>query len=431
MISPLYRAAVDSKTGVPVDSGEVHLNSGVGNKAAELIVDGGRLNGVTVAGIGGASPTTRLAAVAKAAHLYYLTDQLLASGSDYADLARTLSQSCDELVGNSLPDGKGRSVTMTSADCASVREAVAATRMTSDPARASAPDAPFCSPRTPVSYGFRDDFENSASRFWKTSVGWYDPQTRAPASDKLSYATSGKHELYAPDGDSSRDTAATMLKTYAVPVGKSSYLRFAQAWLLDYEPAGDGEPALYFDGGRVEYSANGSTWRSAASLFDTGGYNQQITGYNADKVAYTFRGFGGDSHGYRSSRLNLTGLAGSTVRFRFRLTTDSFGSSYGWFIDDVAFYACGAKPSAVKASVVRGTSTARLNWSPPADHGTSALTRYTVAVTDLTSHRTMLSVAVKPTVHTLRTVVLTGHRYHWTVTAWNKSGRSPTTTVTG
>jgi hypothetical protein len=220
-----------------------------------------------------------------------------------------------------------------------------------------------------------------------------------------------------------------MLKTYAVPVGKSSYLRFAHAWLLDYEPAGDGEPAPYFDGGRVEYSANGGPWRSASPLFDSGGYTDQITGYTADKQAYVFRGFGGDSHGYRSSRLNLTPLAGSTVRVRFRLTTDSFGSSYGWFIDDVAFYACGAKPSAVKASVVRGTSVSLLVWAPPADHGTTALTRYTVDVTDLTTHRPMASVAVTPSVHTLRTVVLQGHRYRWTVKAWNKSGHGPAATV--
>src|SRR5207248_374280 len=163
----------------------------------------------------------------------------LASGSDYADLAATLSQACAELVGHPVPDGRGGTVTMTKADCGSVREAVAATRMTANPVRASAPEARTCSKRTPVSYGFRDDFE----------------------------------------------------------------------------PAGDGEPALYFDGGRVEYSRNGGPWTSAARLFDAGGYNAQITGYHSDKQAYTFRGFGGDSHGYRSSRLNLTSLAGSTVRF--------------------------------------------------------------------------------------------------------------------
>ena len=380
-------------------------------------------------GLGGATPATRPAAIVKAAHLYYLTDLALATGADYADLAATLSQACSELVGHRLADGHGGQVVLTKTDCASVREAVAATRMTSDPKRASAPEAPTCSKGTPLSFGFRDDFENTSVSLWKTGIGWYDPQIRARGDVDLSYASSGHNELYGSDGDAAKDSAATMVKTYAVPIGKSSYLRFSHAYLLDYEPAGDGEPALYFDGGRVEYSRNGGAWTSASSLFDFGGYTGQITGYNADKEAYTFRGFGGDSHGYRSARLNLTSLAGSTVRFRFRLTADSFGSSYGWFIDDVGFYACGAKPSAVKASVARGSTVASLSWAPPADHGTSALTRYAVTVADLTLQRTMVSTSVTASVHSLRAVTLAGHRYRFTVTAYNKAGRGVTTTL--
>ncbi|MDX6205127.1 MAG: bacillolysin [Frankiales bacterium] len=429
MISPLYVAEVDPKTGNPIDSGGVHTNSGVGNKAAELIVDGGSLNGVKVQGLGGATAATRLAAITKAAHLYYLVDLVLATGADYADLAATLTQSCSELVGHPLADGHGGQVTMTATDCASVREAVAATRMTSDPKRAAAPEAPTCSKGTPQSFGFRDNFENTTVSLWKSGVGWYDPQIRARGSQDLSYATSGRNELYGSDGESAKDSAATMVKTYAVPIGKSSYLRFDQAYLLDYEPAGDGQPALYFDGGRVEYSRNGGAWTSASALFDFGGYTGQITGYNADKQAYSFRGFGGDSHGYRSARLNLTSLAGSTVRFRFRLTADSFGSSYGWFIDDVGFYACGAKPSAVKASVARGNAVATVNWSPPADHGTTVITRYAVTVADLTAKRTMVSTSVAPSVHKLQAVALQRHRYRFTVTAYNKAGRGVTTTV--
>ncbi|MDX6207864.1 MAG: bacillolysin, partial [Frankiales bacterium] len=155
----------------------------------------------------------------------------------------------------------------------------------------------------------------------------------------------------------------------------------------------------------------------------------RVTGYSADKQAYTFRGFGGDSHGYRSARLNLTKLAGSTVRFRFRLTTDSFGSSYGWFIDDVGFYACGAKPSASRVSVVRGSAVASLAWAPPADHGTTSLTRYVITVVDLTLHRTMVSTSLAPSVHKLKAVSLRGHRYRFTVTPYNKAGRGVTTTV--
>jgi bacillolysin len=428
MTSPLYAAEVDAKTGNPVDSGEVHINSGVGNKAAELIVDGGFLNHVKVTGLGGAVPGTRPGAIVKAAHLYYLVDQLLSSGSDYADLASTLTAACTSLVGVHLADGHGGDVVMSKGDCNSVRQAVAATRMATDPPRARAPEAPTCTAGTPQSFGFRDNFENTSLQRWKTGTGWYDPQIRARGGD-LSYATSGRNELYASDGDKARDSTATMLTSYTVPLGKASYLRFAQAYLLDYEPAGDGEPALFFDGGRVEYSRGGGPWKSAAPLFDFGGYNDTVTGYNQDKAAYTFRGFGGDSHGYRSARLSLTSLAGSAVRFRFRLTSDSFGSSYGWFIDDVAFYSCGAKPSAVKASVARGPGVDVISWAPPSDRGTFSLTRYTVTVVDLTTRRTIIQTSLSAKAHRFRTVALRGHRYSFTIAAYNKAGRGATTTV--
>jgi len=53
--------------------------------------------------------------------------------------------------------------------------------------------------------------------------------------------------------------------------------------------------------------------------------------------------FGGESNGYFSSRLDLSSLAGQNVRFRFRIGTDSAYGAYGWFIDDVRIYTCGAQ----------------------------------------------------------------------------------------
>ena len=422
MTSSHYLAQIDTKTGLPVDSGEVHINSGVGNKAAELMTDGGSLNGVHVAGFGGAALATRQAAITKTAHLFYLTDQSLSSGADYADLAATLSQACTQLVGHKLADGRGGTVTMGKSDCATVREAVSATRMTTNPTHGSAPEAPTCTKGTPQSFGFRDNFENTSVRLWKTTSGWYDPQIRYPGGD-ASYATSGRNELYGTDPGFSRNSTATMVKTYSVPIGKASYLRFDQAYLLDYLPAWNGDPALYLDGGRVEYSRNGGAWQSAAPLFDFGGYNGTVTGYSVDRLEYTFKGFGGDSHGYRSARLNLSSLAGSTVRVRFRLSSDSYGASYGWFVDDVDFYACGAKPSAVKVSARRGETVTALAWSPPADHGTSSLTRYAVTMVDRSTKRTIISTTVGAGVHKLQVVTLKGHKYWFSVAAYNKSGR--------
>ena len=108
-----------------LDSGGVHTNSGVGNKAAFLIVDGGTFNGFTVQGIG----------LAKAAKVYYETEtHLLLSGSDYADLADALAQACAILQGTSG---------ITLADCQEVKKAVLAVEMDLSPLACPAPEAPL------------------------------------------------------------------------------------------------------------------------------------------------------------------------------------------------------------------------------------------------------------------------------------------------
>ena len=52
-----------------------------------------------------------------------------------------------------------------------------------------------------------------------------------------------------------------------------------------------------------------------------------------------------ESHGYIASRADLDTLAGQSVRFRFRIGTDSTAAThYGWFIDDIRIYTCAAPP---------------------------------------------------------------------------------------
>jgi bacillolysin len=91
-----------------VDSGGVHTNSGVGNKAAYLITDGtsgepgGMFNTRTFSGLG----------VAKAKWIYWGAENLLTPGSDYADLANALFAACSALSGG--PTG------IVAADCDNV-----------------------------------------------------------------------------------------------------------------------------------------------------------------------------------------------------------------------------------------------------------------------------------------------------------------------
>ncbi|MDQ1664606.1 MAG: hypothetical protein QOH75_637 [Actinomycetota bacterium] len=107
------------------DSGGVHSNSGVGNKAAYLIVDGtvradgtpvepgGVFNGQAFLGLG----------IDKAKFIYWAAETMLTPGADYADLANTLYGACAALAASGTAG-------ITPADCeTTVRGATTATQM--------------------------------------------------------------------------------------------------------------------------------------------------------------------------------------------------------------------------------------------------------------------------------------------------------------
>jgi Zn-dependent metalloprotease len=117
MWSPHWRPVTGQCDGGNDQCG-VHTNSGVGNKAAQLIADGGTFNGYTVTGLG----------VDKAAQVYYGALILLTSSAQYRDLYNGLLQACANLVQPGV---------VTQDDCQQVRHAVDATRMN----RTSTPNA--------------------------------------------------------------------------------------------------------------------------------------------------------------------------------------------------------------------------------------------------------------------------------------------------
>lgn len=93
------------------DNGGVHINSGVNNKAAYLMTDGGTFNDITVTALG----------LAKVAKIYYEAQtHLLTFSSDYTDLGNGLVQACFNLIGQAG---------ITSSDCQEVREAALAVEM--------------------------------------------------------------------------------------------------------------------------------------------------------------------------------------------------------------------------------------------------------------------------------------------------------------
>ncbi len=109
-----------------VDGGGVHTNSGVANKAAYLLTDGGSFNGKTVGALG----------INKTARIWYrVQTNLLTSGSDYQDLHDLLEQSCTDQIGTNG---------ITAVDCQQVENAVDATQMNIQPTLCPAPEAPVC-----------------------------------------------------------------------------------------------------------------------------------------------------------------------------------------------------------------------------------------------------------------------------------------------
>jgi bacillolysin len=319
MTNSLYVADLDQ-----ADGGGVHTNSGVGNKAASLIADGGTFNGQTVSGIG----------IAKAARVYYAAETTqLTSGSDYADLHAALRQACLNSIGGSEA--------ITAGDCQEVTDAVNATEMDEQPTAAPAPEAPVCGgSMSPVSLFF-DDLENPASGNWTHTMlsgsdGWYYPQNPNPLADfDATYATSGKTNLWGYDLPTAADYAIAQTSDTAIPAG-AVYLRFDHSYAFE-DKTKDG---TRYDGGKLEYSTDGgSTWNDAGALFTDNGYNGTITKNTGNPLAGK-SAFTAESNGYISSRVDLSSLAGKQVRFRFRIGTDAAVDDYGWFIDDISIYLC-------------------------------------------------------------------------------------------
>ncbi|HWM38482.1 MAG TPA: M4 family metallopeptidase [Streptomyces sp.] len=305
------------------DNGGVHINSGVGNKAAVLIAEGGRFNGLRVRGID-AGRATRI----KTARIYLRVLPMLTSGSDYADLGRLLPQAC-RLVGRGQP-------AITRADCVQVRRAVRATQMHLQPRRAQAPAAPRCTPRQARTQRlFFDNMERNRSRLWRFGPLW----GRVPGVQPTQYATSGRRSVFGRDPNPAagerRQGSLTLRQGIRVRDGRRTFLRFEHARLFEYNFR-SGPGARYFDGGRVEYSLNrGRTWHNSAGLSWVNGPRQRITAQRTG-----FRGFGGDSHGYMSSRLNLSRFAGRTMHLRWTISADPTVAFRGWWLDDIDVYTC-------------------------------------------------------------------------------------------
>jgi len=305
------------------DYGGVHSNCGVMSKAVYLMTDGGSFNGWQVDGLG-ISKVARI--------LYEAQTNLLTSAADYADLYDALVQAATNLIGvvGIMPD-----------DIEQVRRACLATEMHLQPLHCAASECVLCDSDSPNAV-FQDDLEFPLSGNWVTGsmtggVHWYYPQTNDPYSGyDATYATSGAYNIWGDadlGGFGRSDSFIAMKRDVLLPA--RAYLRFNHAFAFEW-----GGATLRPDGGVIEYSTDrGLTWGDAGHLCIDNGYTGIISGSTGNPLSGR-SAFVGESNGYISTRLDLSALAGQTIRFRFRLATDDSGGNYGWFIDDIMIYTC-------------------------------------------------------------------------------------------
>ena len=288
------------------DSGGVHTNSGVNNKATYLIVDGDTFNGFTVNGIG----------ITKTAKIYYEAQtNILTSGSTYPDLYNALNAACNTLVGTTA--------NITTANCTEVKKALDAVEMYHTPCTGPLP-APICPSDFTPNYLIKESFEGGLN-------GWTHSTTTGIDAWSLSSTSPNTGTKHIHGENDSNISDSSIRSNFSLSIPANAYLRFAHSGAFESG----------YDGGVVEYTTdNGTTWNDTDTLFSHNGYTDILnTAFNnplAGRKAFT-----GDFSGtYKTSRIDLNNLAGSTVDFRFRIGTDNSVGATGWDIDDIDIYTC-------------------------------------------------------------------------------------------
>lgn len=332
--SPLY--VRESSYAYYGDSDGVHYNSGVGNKTAYLISQGDTFNGQTVAGIDAGD-----AGLIKSARLWLLVDQTLASGSDYADLALVLDQSCQALLAR---PGSG----FTAEDCTAVHAATLATELRQTPAQNPQPaDADAACPGDTTKRVLFDSETGDATSKFVRGYTWY--RGGIPGWGDIAHSAPAAWGSTSPA--SIVPSSLTLAQGVTLPGGQPSYLHFQQWHLLEHDPA----LSEYYDGATVEIDSGsgpvdtaGQPWVNGPNGVIDSNYGNPSGGASA---------FVGDSRGYLASRLDLSTYAGAVVKPSFTMRADDGGTRIGWFLDDIVIYTCDPLPPTTPPTTTPTTPT--------------------------------------------------------------------------
>lgn len=128
--------------------------------------------------------------------------------------------------------------------------------------------------------------------------------------------------------------ADTVMESPALIVGNDDSLVIGWKQTFDFEFSGD----IYWDGGVVEYQVDGGDWLDAGDRLDPA-YNADLNG-DASNVLTGRPGYGGTTENFptlepASLDLSGLGLAGKSVKVRFRVGSDVTVGANGWLVDDI------------------------------------------------------------------------------------------------
>ncbi len=195
----------------------------------------------------------------------------------------------------------------------------------------TAPSPGACSLGTNPRVLYNEDFENG-------STGWSSAGISDTWIITSSRAYSGNYAYHAEDTPTISDQQLTS-PSVVLPTGGHNSLTL-QYWNWQDLEAGFVADEC-FDGGVLEITTDdGNTWiQLQDNVFQTTSYD----GVLSDSWGNPLGGLNawcGSSTGWINSVVNLDTYAGQTVKFRYRLGTDSSIGKEGWYLDDVKVQSC-------------------------------------------------------------------------------------------
>jgi bacillolysin len=356
------------------DVGGVHTNSGVPNLAYAMLVDGKKINGVDVRGIG----------FTKAAHIYYRAMTAYQTMlTQFPDHEQALKASCHDLIGkpiNSVGTDQVSSERISVDDCLQVAKAATAVRFSAYPAQCAfqpllAKGAP---PRCPGAKTFFNEKWESGLGAWKLDdegSGGFWPNLSWRSAATLPDGRTGRG-AFAPDpndgicpGTGNAGHFWMDSKEFVVPADALQTLRLRFDHWVATDPVDGGNVLLKVNDGEFTlipteaYLYNGPTGA-------LGGNNPKAP---EDGWAAADGGDVNGSWGTTVADLSTLAKPGDRLQLRFDFGIDCSGGVTGWYVDDIEVYDCPVLPAPAAPKISGGYSdpdpdgSLTLTWERPKD----------------------------------------------------------------